>query len=64
MHARLKEDHPGLSILELFQYPTVSGLAAHLGDAKAEDTSQKQRERSRDLASGRKALMQRRRIRR
>jgi len=59
-----------VSVIELFQYPTVSGLAAHLaaladGAAGAAGTSQEERrpQRTRSLAEGRKALMRKRRTR-
>ncbi len=51
-----------LTIIELFQYPTISTLAARLGTR--EPTTTQRNERGRDLAAGRKTLMQRRRIRR
>lgn len=32
VHKRLKEQHPELRLTDLFKYPTVGALAAHLGD--------------------------------
>ncbi len=62
-HAKLQQAlDPELTIIELFQFPTVRALASHLEER---DMSPTRREsRGRDLASGRHALMQRRRVRR
>jgi amino acid adenylation domain-containing protein len=50
-----------LSIIELFQFPTVSSLAAHLADRSAENVSLRQ---GRERAESRRARMgQRRRVR-
>ncbi len=62
VRARLQGDFPGVSIIELFQDPTVAALAQHLagrGAAAEEPADQK----GRGLAAGRQALMRRRRIR-
>jgi acyl-CoA synthetase (AMP-forming)/AMP-acid ligase II len=62
-HARVQaEIEPELTIVEMFQYPSVRALAAHLENRGTSAASSE--ERSRDLASGRQALMQRRRVRR
>jgi acyl carrier protein len=67
VQVRLQEElQLDVSIVEMFQYPTVAGLAAHLergrsaGDASDD---QQRRRRSRNLTSGRRALRQRRGIR-
>jgi acyl carrier protein len=51
-----------VSIIELFQYPTVSGLAGHLDAASGPGREPRRRER--DLSAGRKKLASRRRARR
>ena len=62
-HAELRQAvDPALTIIEMFQYPTVRALAAHLENRGSSAASPG--ERSRNLASGRQALMQRRRVRR
>ena len=62
MHLKL-QDALGVdpTIIELFQFPTVSSLATHLGDPDRRESLRSQR--GRNLAVGRQALM-RRRIRR
>jgi hypothetical protein len=67
LQVRLQEELAvDVSIVEMFQYPTVAGLAAHLERGRsagsgAEDDQR--RRRSRNLTSGRRALRQRRGIR-
>jgi amino acid adenylation domain-containing protein len=65
-HARVQATiEPDLTIVEMFQYPSVRALATHLENRGAiEGGSAGSEERGRDLASGRQALMQRRRVRR
>ena len=64
LQVRLQEElEVDVSIVEMFQYPTIAGLAAHLkhGRSAASDTdSEQRRRRSRNMASGRRALRQRR----
>ncbi len=63
-HAKLRETVDSeLSIIEMFQFPTVRALASHLEDRSA-STATNREQRSRSLASGRQALMQRKRVRR
>jgi amino acid adenylation domain-containing protein len=69
VHARLcKELEVDVAIVELFQYPTVRGLAAHLerpgGGRSALGSAQSERSRrSRNLAAGRTVLRKRRKVR-
>lgn len=39
VHKRLKEHHPALRLTDLFKYPTVGDLAAHLADNVASTTT-------------------------
>ena len=53
-----------VSIIELFQYPTVSGLAAHLGSAPTKTAGAAHpAKRNRNLSAGRRTLMRRRKSR-
>ncbi len=56
-----------VSIVDLFQYPTVSALAAHLGASETGRSSaaadRRPKERGRSLAAGRQKLRRRRRTR-
>jgi len=65
VHAKLRSGHPelGLSIIELFQYPTIEGLAAHTQAKAAGQGNAAPEKRERTLAKGRQALMRRRRPR-
>ncbi len=63
VHARLARDWPELSILALFQHPTVAALAAHLARA-AEPGGAPRDARRAGLAAGREALLSRRSTRR
>ncbi len=61
-HAKLRETlDPQLSIIEMFQFPTVRALAAHIGARGGRKEADLAPERRASLAAGRKALMQRRR---
>jgi acyl carrier protein len=65
VHARLATElDRRLSMVELFQYPTVATLAAHLSsDGAAEGDARARTRRGRNLAAGRAAMRQRRRVR-
>jgi acyl-coenzyme A synthetase/AMP-(fatty) acid ligase/acyl carrier protein len=67
VHARMqKELESDVSIVELFQYPTVAAVASRLdrgGVAVAERQGGRQGGRRKNLAEGRRALMKRRRSR-
>ena len=58
---------PDVTIIELFQFPTVSGLATHITSRRSKSGTGGQGEargkRGRNLAKGRKNLMRRRRVR-
>ena len=62
VRAKLKEAlGADLSIIELFQYPTVIQLGARVDASKGGGKTSEGPERSRNLSQGRKALMRRRR---
>jgi acyl carrier protein len=66
VHAHLRREVSAeVSIVELFQYPTVSGLAAHLegSGSGAQKASGDRARRGRNLAAGRRAMRQRRKVR-
>jgi acyl carrier protein len=53
-----------VSIIDLFQYPTVSGLAAHLSESSGSPSrAADQRPKKRSLAAGRQMMRKRRRAR-
>jgi amino acid adenylation domain-containing protein len=52
-----------IPIIDLFQYPTISGLAAHLDEPKRPAAAKGRERRGKDLAAGRRNLRQRRRSR-
>ena len=58
---------PDVSIIELFQFPTVSGLATHIAERRSKQGAGGQAgqrgKRGSNLAAGRKKLMRRRRVR-
>jgi acyl carrier protein len=65
VHGLLQESlDPDVTIIELFQFPTVGALAARLAAREESDREDQKNARTRNLAAGRQALMQRRRIRR
>jgi amino acid adenylation domain-containing protein len=60
-HAKLRDAvDPSLSIIEMFQYPSVRSLASHIHSRRSDAPSEQAPERQASLAAGRKALMQRR----
>ena len=62
VRARLQEVlHVELTIIELFQFPTVASLAAQLADRQTDSQATPTAVRTRSLSSGRQALMRRRR---
>jgi acyl carrier protein len=62
VRSKLKETlGANLSIIELFQYPTVSALATRVEAQGAQESTSGPADRSRSLAAGRKTLMRRRR---
>ena len=66
LHARLRAElEVDVTIVELFQYPTVGGLTAHLEGrgSKAAPARDDRSRRSRNLAAGRTAMRKRRRVR-
>ena len=64
MRAKLQTRFPGVTIIELFQHPTVGALATHLGEqATAPAARDGASDTGKRLAAGRQALMKRRRIR-
>lgn len=62
-----KEVDPEVTIIELFQFPTVSGLATHIASRRSKQgaggQSEQRGKRGKNLAAGRKNLMRRRRVR-
>ena len=65
VHARMQDElGVSLSMVDLFQFPTVAGVASHLdGGGDGRGANGARRERRRDLATGRRALRRRRRAR-
>jgi len=57
---------PDVTIIELFQFPTVSGLATHIASRRSKKgpggQSEQRGKRGKNLAAGRKNLMRRRRV--